>query len=91
MSYSLKEQEGNTNGRITGQMTFKAQGVQVLAESLLARGICKCFPDNGMVKGETDLAQTLISPFFSYHLSVTTDMSKSALTAKVTHPHRGPF
>lgn len=62
MSYSLKEKEVNKDETIFGKMAM-----QVLAESLLARGIARYFPDNGMVKGETELARSL------YHLSIMTE------------------
>lgn len=51
MSYSLKEKEVNKDETIFGKMAMKARGAQVLAESLLARGIARYFQDNGMVKG----------------------------------------
>nr|WFG82188.1 RNA polymerase [Bovine narmovirus 1] len=59
ISYSLKEKETKQAGRLFAKMTYKMRACQVIAESLLANGVCKFFHDNGMVKNEHDLLKTL--------------------------------
>nr|UQS35892.1 RNA polymerase [Respirovirus suis] len=59
ISYSLKEKEIKQEGRLFAKMTYKMRAVQVLAETLLAKGIGGLFNENGMVKGEIDLLKSL--------------------------------
>lgn len=59
ISYSLKEKEIKQEGRLFAKMTYKMRAVQVLAETLLAKGIGELFSENGMVKGEIDLLKRL--------------------------------
>ncbi|SYZ47181.1 polymerase [giant squirrel virus] len=59
ISYSLKEKEIKQEGRLFAKMTYKMRAVQVLAETLLAKGIGDLFSENGMVKGEIDLLKRL--------------------------------
>lgn len=59
ISYSLKEKEIKQEGRLFAKMTYKMRAVQVLAETLLAKGVGELFSENGMVKGEIDLLKRL--------------------------------
>ncbi|AVM87369.1 L protein [Wenling triplecross lizardfish paramyxovirus] len=59
ISYSLKEKETKTDGRIFAKMTYKMRAAQVAGEYLIATGVGKYFNENGMVKGEHELLKGL--------------------------------
>nr|UQS35958.1 RNA polymerase [Porcine respirovirus 2] len=59
ISYSFNEKEIKQEGRLFAKMTYKMRAVQVLAETLLAKGIGGLSNENGMVEGEIDLLESL--------------------------------
>ncbi|ARO49358.2 polymerase protein [avian paramyxovirus 15] len=60
-SYSLKEKEIKTTGRIFAKMTRKMRSCQVLLESLLSKHICKFFKENGVSMEQLSLTKSLLS------------------------------
>jgi len=60
ISTSLKEREVKLDGRLFAKMTPKMRGGQVIAESLLSKHILPLLSENGMVRTEREIAQSLI-------------------------------
>nr|QUX37489.1 large polymerase protein [Avian metaavulavirus 6] len=60
-SYSLKEREVKTDGRIFAKMTRKMRNCQVLLESLLACHVCDYFKENGVVQEQISLTKSLLA------------------------------
>ncbi|AVM87378.1 L protein [Wenling tonguesole paramyxovirus] len=88
-STSLKEREVKLNGRLFAKMTPKMRGGQVIAESLLSKHIMPLLQENGMVRTERDISQSLIAmnlistgesanseSFFNLAGFLTTDIKK---------------
>ncbi|AUJ87608.1 large polymerase protein [avian paramyxovirus 20] len=60
-SYSLKEKEIKTTGRIFAKMTRKMRSCQVILESLLSKHICKFFKENGVSMEQLSLTKSLLA------------------------------
>nr|ADK25236.1 large polymerase protein [Avian metaavulavirus 2] len=60
-SYSLKEKEIKTTGRIFAKMTRKMRSCQVILESLLSSHVCKFFKENGVSMEQLSLTKSLLA------------------------------
>lgn len=60
-SYSLKEKEIKSTGRIFAKMTKKMRSCQVIAESLLANHAGKLMRENGVVLDQLKLTKSLLT------------------------------
>ncbi|ADK12969.2 L [avian paramyxovirus 10] len=60
-SYSLKEKEIKTTGRIFAKMTRKMRSCQVILESLLSQHVCKYFKENGVSMEQLSLTKSLLA------------------------------
>ncbi|ACO48302.2 large polymerase protein [avian paramyxovirus 8] len=60
-SYSLKEKEIKTTGRIFAKMTRNMRSCQVILESLLSKHICKFFKENGVSMEQLSLTKSLLA------------------------------
>ncbi|AFN06859.1 L protein [avian paramyxovirus 11] len=60
-SYSLKEKEIKTDGRIFAKLTRKMRSCQVLLEALLAEHVCDFFAENGVSMEQLALTKSLLA------------------------------
>ncbi|ACB46872.1 large polymerase protein [Paraavulavirus neophemae] len=87
VSYSLKEKEVKTDGRIFAKLTRKMRSCQVIFEELLAEHVSPLFKDNGVTMAELSLTKSLLAISNLSSTLFETQTRQGDRNARFTHAH----